>query len=256
MPKNRPSSKIRLTIYNERSPSQTHSHSEGQFVYPLKGSAWVQVGMGNWYIHSDCGLWIPPHRPHSATFGRKVEVVALYLEKKQCKHPLTEEFSVRVSPLLRELLSHAGSHLVNEEAISKNKDLFKLLLRQIIACRTQDICLPYASEPRLLKSLNYVTSHIDQDPSLVEAAKAGGASPKTLERLILKAFDSDFRTWKQTVKMVMAAAYLHEGMAMTEVALSVGYDSMSAFIHCFKKYYGTTPSRYFSTDKRDRKNSS
>lgn len=233
---------MRIMTYDERSSGAMHTHSEGQFVYPLKGGVWTQVGMEKWYIHSSSGLWIPPHMPHGADFRGKTKVVAFYLEEKQCLKPLRERFSVRVSPLLRELLGHVQT--MNTESVAKNRNLFKLIIEQIIAGRTQDICLPFSSEPRLLKCMNYVISRIDQDPSLVEAARAAGGSPKTLERLFLKNFESDFRSWKQTVKMVMAAAYLHDGMAITDVALSVGYESMSAFIHCFKRHYRTTPSRY------------
>lgn len=235
-------SRLRVALYNERSSAQAHSHSEGQFVYPLKGSLWTQAGSGHWFIHADCGLWIPPHLPHSASFKKQVEVIALYLDQKRCIAPLTEQFSVRVSPLLRELLNHARG--MNQEAIYQNREFFKLLVQQIVSCRTRDICLPYASESRLLKSMHFVKTQIDQDPTLVEAAKAGGMSPKTMERLFEKHVGSDFRSWKQTVKMVMAAAYLMNGLPITDVALSVGYDSMSAFIHCFKRYYKTTPSKY------------
>lgn len=45
---------------------------------------------------------------------------------------------------------------------------------------------------------------------------------------------------------VMAMERLALGASVTEVAMDVGYDSVSAFVHAFRRTLRVTPRRYFS----------
>ena len=54
-----------------------------------------------------------------------------------------------------------------------------------------------------------------------------------------------FGRWRQQARLFAALEMLAQGKSVTEVALAVGYDSVSAFIEMFRKMLGTTPQMYF-----------
>ncbi|MNY52229.1 HTH-type transcriptional repressor of iron proteins A [compost metagenome] len=72
-----------------------------------------------------------------------------------------------------------------------------------------------------------------------------GMSEKTLTRLFQRETGLSFRTWRQRMRLLSSLNMLEEGCSVTEVALSYGYDSTSAFIAAFKRLLGFTPGELF-----------
>ena len=51
--------------------------------------------------------------------------------------------------------------------------------------------------------------------------------------------------WRRRARMLLAIERLAAGAPVTDVALEAGYDSLSAFIHAFRRDLGCTPGQYF-----------
>ena len=56
-----------------------------------------------------------------------------------------------------------------------------------------------------------------------------------------------FGAWRRRARLLAAIERLAGGEAVTVVALEAGYDSVSAFIHAFRRDLGVTPGRYFGS---------
>jgi hypothetical protein len=56
-----------------------------------------------------------------------------------------------------------------------------------------------------------------------------------------------FGRWRQQARLFTALEMLAQNTSVTEVAIAVGYDSMSAFIEMFRTVLGTTPQTCFRT---------
>ena len=54
-----------------------------------------------------------------------------------------------------------------------------------------------------------------------------------------------FGRWRQQARLFAALEMLAQKKSVTEVAIAVGYDSVSAFIEMFRTMLGTTPQSYF-----------
>ena len=54
-----------------------------------------------------------------------------------------------------------------------------------------------------------------------------------------------FGRWRQQARLFAALEMLAQRKSVTESAVAVGYDSVSAFIEMFRKMLGTTPQMYF-----------
>ena len=55
-----------------------------------------------------------------------------------------------------------------------------------------------------------------------------------------------FGAWRQQLRLLQALPLLAAGEPVTSVALSVGYESTSAFIARFRQVLGTTPGQYYT----------
>jgi len=96
---------------------------------------------------------------------------------------------------------------------------------------------------------------IDRNPEIAPvfhaqnggAVNEVGASVRTLSRLFVADTGMTFRQWQRQARLLAALVRLAQREPVTRVALDLGYDSPSAFIHAFRRALGTTPRRYFSS---------
>jgi AraC-like DNA-binding protein len=76
-------------------------------------------------------------------------------------------------------------------------------------------------------------------------AHFAGMSRRTFMRAFSAEVGMSFGRWRQQARLFAALEMLAQGKSVTEAAVAVGYDSVSAFIEMFRKMLGTTPQMYF-----------
>lgn len=103
----------------------------------------------------------------------------------------------------------------------------------------------FPDEKRLQAIAGEILTNPASDKSLAEWSKTVGASERTISRQFRKLTGLTFARWRQKVRMLSALSMLEEGLSIQAIALNVGYSSASAFIHAFRKEFGTTPQRYY-----------
>ncbi len=74
-----------------------------------------------------------------------------------------------------------------------------------------------------------------------------GASARTLARLFEREAGMTFGSWRQQLRLLRSLELLAGGESVTSVALSLGYESLSAFVSMFRRNLGRTPGRYFES---------
>lgn len=79
--------------------------------------------------------------------------------------------------------------------------------------------------------------------TLVGSARALGVSPRTLQRR-LQADGTSFGEVAEALRREMALAYLERRVPVAEVASLLGYADATSFHHAFKRWTGSSPSRY------------
>ena len=152
---------------------------------------------------------------------------------------------VAVSPLLRELVSSATRLEPGAKTDGRLQRLIDVACDEIVHAQDVPLKLPAVWDPRLRK----IEVALERDPSnqqtLAQWGREVGAASRTLARLFRKEAGMTFGEWRQQFRLLRALEYLAAGKSVTEVALSVGYESSSAFIVMFRKALGTTPNSYF-----------
>lgn len=93
---------------------------------------------------------------------------------------------------------------------------------------------------------DYLLSHLDQDVSLGDLATLVDLSPHHFCRAFKQSTGATPHAWFTQRRIERAQELIAEvpAMGLTEVALSVGYASQSAFGTAFRRVTGTTPSAW------------
>ena len=78
-------------------------------------------------------------------------------------------------------------------------------------------------------------------------ASAAGMSRRTFTRVFRKETGLGLSTWRQQACLLAALPRLGGGEPVTTVALDLGYDSVPAFTHMFRRMLGQPPRAYFQT---------
>jgi len=98
---------------------------------------------------------------------------------------------------------------------------------------------------KVAKVARALLENVADDRTLEEWAKCAGMSRRTFTRCFSAEMGMPFGRWRQQARLFAALERLAQHESVTNVAIAVGYDSLSAFIEMFRATLGTTPSRYY-----------
>ena len=80
--------------------------------------------------------------------------------------------------------------------------------------------------------------------TLEQWASSTNASARTLARLFVAETGLTFGEWRQQARVLEAMGRLNNGEPVTDVALDLGYESVSAFSAMFRRAAGASPRQY------------
>lgn len=245
-----------MTIYIDKMPNETgvvglassydagthideHSHGAHQIVHAISGAMRVQVNDAMWFLPSGRALWIPAHVGHSISCLRRIEMRTVYLDNKQ-PYLFKKATVINVSPLMREILVRLSEGCEGRQISC----LKSLLLDEIANMDVQQLNLPLPKDKRIAM----IASHFLENPadhiSLEDWAKQLGFSQRSLIRCIRAQTGMTFRELKRQTRIMLAIEKLSDGQSVTNIALDVGFQTTSAFIHAFGLITGSTPGKY------------
>ena len=109
----------------------------------------------------------------------------------------------------------------------------------------QPLRLTIPREERLARVADALLDDVGDDRTLDDWAHLAGMARRTFMRAFSAQAGLSFGRWRQQARLFAALEMLAQSKSVTEVAIAVGYDSVSAFIEMFRTMLGTTPQRYF-----------
>lgn len=227
---------------NHRGP--IHSHDFHQLVFSQGGGGVLVTNSKRLLIEPDAVAIIPKGIRHFVRSENRVELKCVYF-----RGPLspTNTAKVDLPSLVRELVLE----LTDGNSPEKSTPHLSACLYDQIGNLLQD------HGGRILdlsKPLRRVCEALLNDPkskaSVAELAAAVGVSPRTLRRLAQRELGHSISDFKAECKMHRAAELLQSGLALSQVASDVGYDSDSAFYAAFKSKFGATPAKYAAQKRK------
>jgi AraC-like DNA-binding protein len=230
-----------------------HRHDEHELFLPLQGEIRIQAGENLLKAGPGKMIYLPPSLAHSfqASSSSQGERLILIVESKAWKAARGGKFgptATTVSQLCKELLFH----LLIRPKTRAAKPLMETLI-QTASEMLESSALQAGgdaahlegrtTDARVRSALSLIRERFDSRLSMDELAKGAGLSTRNLNRLFVEELGM---TPKQAItlhRIERAKALLKRGQSsVTDVALEVGYSSVSQFITTFRKVTGRLPS--------------
>lgn len=239
--------------------AQEHQHQKGQLLYAEGGIIHIYINDRHWYLPARCFMWIPANTEHSiVTKSKNGDLYNFYFEGDNS--PFYNDPNIYfASDLVREMILytkfwkgsidkqlHAKYHFM--KALKANLPEMDSIKMPIT------IQHPYPKNQKLIAIARFLFNNIDKNYSLDEIAKEFGVSPRTLSRKFKEDIGMNYVRFLRSVRMTKALELIAENRYnMYEVAMMVGYSSLSAFSNIFFKLTGIRPTEYLHLISKNKK---
>ena len=207
----------------------------------------VRAQAGHWVVPPSRGLWMPAGIKHSIRCIGEVHMRSLFVRPDAAPKLPSDCRAVGISPLLRELIRAAVE--VEQPYLPNSRDgrLMRLLLDELHVLPMLPLHLPMPTDPRVRRICHSLQRRLDDASTLADWAAHLDVDVKTIQRLFAAQTGMTFGRWRQQARLLRALELLARGDKIIDVALTLGYDSPSAFATMFRKQFGRTPSQFFET---------
>lgn len=223
-----------------------HAHPRGQLVYASAGVMQVVSPEGRWVVPPGQAVWLPPLLQHEMSFPGQVTLHSLFFSPEWSSRMPNSCEVLAVSPLLHALVERAHEYGDSYPVGGMEWRLMQVLADEICCAPRSAIHLPSARDARLLRVMDQLAAVPSNAGSLEEHAARANCSPRTLARLFVHDTGLTFGQWRRRLLLQVALTRLANGESVTDVALDLGYRSLSAFIGMFRSELGCTPGYFRS----------
>ncbi|MQA57001.1 AraC family transcriptional regulator [Pseudomonas piscis] len=242
----RPVCALRISAQEERWERPWHSHRKAQLLFPLAGVLSCESAEGLWLAPPQCAVWIPSAVAHRVQGLEHAQGYCLFVEPEQARDLPAACCTLAVSPLLQELLRRCAQLPQLYDLDGAQGRLMAVALDELAVAPREQIHLPMPRHGQLRRLAQQILEQPQQRLSLEQWGELIGLSERSLSRLILAETGLSFGRWQRQLHILLGLKQLGRGDSVERVALTLGYDSASAFIRMFKKAVGQPPGRFFA----------
>ena len=222
-----------------------HSHPRGQLVALTDGLLMVETDRERWMFPSYRCAWTPPNCVHAARSVGGAAGFMVDLSPEVCRGLPKTPCMFNSSELLFAIVHRMVGWDLHRPLNPSQKRLIETLRDEIRAPDPQPLHLTMPKEKRLARVADALMDDVGDDRTLDDWAHVAGMSRRTFMRAFSAEAGMSFGRWRQQVRLFAALEMLAQKKSVTDVALAVGYDSVSAFIEMFRTMLGATPQTYF-----------
>ncbi|HBQ5896664.1 TPA: helix-turn-helix transcriptional regulator [Klebsiella variicola subsp. variicola] len=155
--------------------------------------------------------------------------------------------TIAVTSLDRELILYLAEQEPSYSAGSKTARLAAVLLEQVPDAPVDALHLAISDHPKIRQMAETLFTDPGDRATLQQWASRLATSERSLARMVQSETGMSFGRWRQQLHLMIALNHLAEGRSVQNVAGTLGYDSVSAFITMFRKALGKSPTQYFDS---------
>jgi len=223
-----------------------HRHARAQLIHATAGTMRVSTEDGVWVVPPQRALWVPGGVTHGIVMLSDTTMRTLYVRADVAAAMPTVCRVLSVSPLLRELIVRATELPVQYDESGPAGHVVALILSELQGLQSLPLQLPMPRDPRLRGLCTTLLDATGDQRPLEAWARSINVSARTLARRFQNETGLSFGAWRQQARVLEAMGRLGGGEPVTQVALDLGYESVSAFSAMFHRATGAPPSQFRS----------
>lgn len=241
-----PPSPIALRIQNlgPREIFPMHTHDWHQLIYSINGSFVVALEDKWQVVTPNQAIWVPIGFKHTSGTQGGAEFRNLYVANLPGSKMPSVCTVYSVSDLLRSLVVELEGEVLAENSGRYSSLIIELLLHHLQRLPTHNFHLPWPKATMLKKYCEALFENPADEKSIDEWASKLGASSRTLSRKFESEVGITLRDWRTKLRVFHALEWLYRNQSITEIAIDLGYSSVSSFSYMFHKEMGMTPSEW------------
>lgn len=222
-----------------------HKHACHQLIVIKHGFMRVTTSSGHFAITQNRGIWLAEGTEHSLTILKNTHVIAGFIEPLARADLSNRSQVVSISDLLQALLENSIGINSQYQSHTREAWLVELMLDE---CRRltplTEFALPEPTVTAYKTACDKIRERLHHGWSLTDMAQILGISERTVSRQFTQQTGLSFAEWLRRLRLQHSLELLLSGQSVVDVALSVGYDSPSAFSTAFKQRIGLSPTQY------------
>lgn len=232
--------------------TKIHQHKKHQLLYAEGGIVHIFVNDKHWYLPARCFMWIPANTPHSILTNSKTGDLYNFYFKTEAKE--NDYYSITniyyAGDLLREMILYtknwSGSIPQKDHAKYDFIKAIKSILPEMESNKLPVfIQHPYPKDQKLIEIAQFLMKNLDKNYSIEEIAQHFGLSARTLSRKFKDNMGMNYVRFLRSLRITKSLELIAENnYNMYEIAMLVGYNSLSSFSNVFQKVAGIRPTEY------------
>ncbi len=220
-----------------------HCHGWHQLIYATSGVFHLNTESTRWFVPSRRAVWIPCGLEHEVAMAGSVMMQTLYFHPSMKVLVADKCIAVNVSNLMRELIIHTCNLGIVAPNSNENRGLIQFVVCQAKKMESEPLMLPMPSDARAVGAAESILKNPSESLSVV--ANQNSTSLRTLQRIFTSETGLSLGRWRSQARLLSALPLLEQGQPVTDVSMDLGFESLSAFISAFRKFFGVTPAKYF-----------
>lgn len=271
-----PGYRYRIWHNDQSSSFPDHKHAALEIILCSEDTYTVTVGEEVYKLHEGDILFIPPMKVHSITAPESGERFIMlfdisFFDYFKSKNDILDCFSSakviginnasHIYPLVYSSLNkiinlYFAYNEMNE--IEIYSELLKIISTishspESAEDNGEEETMLTHSEiyNKFVRVLSYIETNYSEDLNLETVAKTTGFSKYHFSRLFKQYTDSTFYDYLCKRRIIEAKKLLITNIPVTDVAFQVGFNNLTTFCRCFKKYTGCSPTQYKSRVAKD-----
>jgi AraC-like DNA-binding protein/quercetin dioxygenase-like cupin family protein len=221
-----------------------HHHERAQLIHATAGTMRVATDDGVWVVPPQRALWMPAGIEHGIVMLSDTTMRTLYVRDDAAAFMPAACKVMSISALLRELIVRATELPLQYDENGPAGHVVALILAELRGLQSLPLQLPMPRNARL-RALCQALLDAPHDQRPLEAwADTINISARTLARRFQSETGLSFGAWRQQARVLEAMGRLGSGDPVTQVALDLGYETVSAFSAMFHRATGTSPSQF------------
>ena len=216
-------------------------------LYAREGTMRLEAEGRRWTLPPARAALIAAGHPITVTILSKLTTASVLFAPGFIPDPPTALSVFEVTPLARELIAECRAWGPGSTLDDYARRIFAIMgdVALRLAQTPTPSSLPAPSSPALKRALELTEAEAAGAPTFEQIAKASGQSPRALSRRFAGEMGMTWRESLRRIRLIRAIeALATTDHSVTQIALEVGYGSLSAFNAAFRDLTGQSPGTY------------